>query len=264
MSILVGLNTVAVIAFMDETYSPCVLLLVPLTSFELTLPQRRQKGIRSRTVPSTHCTTPGSLRSLDRSARRDRSNLYRSFLPLFEWQQANEERSDRPGCSSTPSAQSSSSVRSPPAPARILLTPLSPDYSYIYVRSPHFLALQLLTLDRRASSTCTSSRYPSSSRAMIPPPDSSPTTGPSGPPDSATSDSVRPPRPCPNRADGLTRPGIRFLSAALTAALLQDRIYKACSTYYADSGRPEYRLVITQVRPSFPSSRSLMDPRSWE
>lgn len=41
--------------------------------------------------------------------------------------------------------------------------------------------------------------------------------------------------------------GVGFLSAAATAAYAQDRIYKFCSLRYQDDGRPEYRLIITQL-----------------
>ncbi|KAM0747748.1 MFS general substrate transporter [Meredithblackwellia eburnea MCA 4105] len=41
--------------------------------------------------------------------------------------------------------------------------------------------------------------------------------------------------------------GVGFLSAAATAATMQDRIYKYLCQRYQDDGRPEYRLVITQL-----------------
>lgn len=41
--------------------------------------------------------------------------------------------------------------------------------------------------------------------------------------------------------------GAGFLSAGATAATMQDRIYKYLSRKYGDSGRPEYRLVVTQA-----------------
>lgn len=41
--------------------------------------------------------------------------------------------------------------------------------------------------------------------------------------------------------------GFGFLSAAAFAATMQDKIYKYLSARYNDSGRPEYRLVVTQV-----------------
>ncbi|KAI5479749.1 MFS polyamine transporter [Pseudohyphozyma bogoriensis] len=41
--------------------------------------------------------------------------------------------------------------------------------------------------------------------------------------------------------------GIGFLSSAATAATMQDRIYRYCSKKYNDDGRPEYRLILTQI-----------------
>lgn len=41
--------------------------------------------------------------------------------------------------------------------------------------------------------------------------------------------------------------GVGFLSAALFASIMQDRIYQYCSSKYNDDGRPEYRLVATQL-----------------
>lgn len=41
--------------------------------------------------------------------------------------------------------------------------------------------------------------------------------------------------------------GIGFFSSAITAANVQDRIYKYCSRKYGNDGLPEYRLIITQV-----------------
>lgn len=54
--------------------------------------------------------------------------------------------------------------------------------------------------------------------------------------------------------------GFGFLSAAAFAATMQDKIYKYLSLRYNDSGRPEYRLVVTQVCFfSFPLHQSLLN-----